>query len=831
MRRAFWVALSAVAAVLGAETDRLGEANSFVDETVAYAEKLAEKGWAGLALVTYSEALARAPTTADVREIHFRLGRLNFKRGAFKASAQSFAAFMTEGSEDERHVDALYWGAESHYALAQYQKALDLFDRCMSACADERDERYVHSKYGAGWCLYKLEEYGKAAAHFAAFADTYFYYKLAPEAQLALGRAHGKMKKYDDACRAFKLVVDSGGSPEQQAQAYLGIACARFDDDRYVEAMASLEAVLNKHRDSKCVPEARWWKARILEEWGDGQRANDVLSSLARDYPRSKFGREAVVQIGNHLRKLPADQIKSETLSEDHLYGLAEAAYGEGDTDRAVELYEQMVLAFPKGNRSADAHFRIGMCSSRAKDYAKAKEHFLRARAGSTMDEVTSEALYRAGQCAYRLKRYAEARELLTEAIDAEPSPNIEAHAQFLLGECLFQAGDYSGSAERQRQALALLADTDGELVHEAEFRLGVALHRAEQYGPATDAFRQFRTRFPENAHVPRAMFLEADSFIRQDKNVEAERLLTQYVERYPQDESYSQALLQLGYLAERVGRYDDALSHYWKLREAARDGKKLEVGQAEERICWALYRKGDTDSALRAFLALIRNHPDRKLKAETYNWIGLTLLRANRHRDAVLAFEGLVGQYAADKSKASLVEQAYYCAAQCHHAMGDEGSRLKTLQALVERFPKSRFIPAAKLAVADHCLKRGLSGKAELLYGEVARVSAGPLRAEALCKLGDALLAQRKHLDAQKVLSRVAALFDAPKTRVWALKARVGLGRCCEARGDRAGAVRHYRTVAQSKGEPGPVDEAKREAAARLLDLDEPDGPAEGQR
>jgi len=827
MRRTLWIGLTAAAAAIGVDA----ETQSLVDETVAYAEKLAEKGWTGLATVTYAEALAQAPATANVREIRFRLGHLNFKRGAFKASAQDFDAFLKEGPEGDRRVDALYWSAESRYALAQYREALGLFSQCMSACADERDERYVHSKYGAGWCQYKLGHHGKAAVHFAAFVDQYFYYKLAPEAQLALGRAHGKMKKYDDACRAFKLVLDSEASSEQQAQAYLGIACARFDDDRYVEAMASLEAVLSKHADSACVPEAQWWKARILEEWGDAQRANRVLSELAREHPRSKFGREAVIKIGNHLRKLPADQIKSETLSEDHLYGLAEAAYNDGDTDRAVELYEQMVLAFPKGNRLADAHFRIGMCASRAKDYAKAKEHFLNARSGSTVGEVTSEASYRAGQCAYRLEQYARARKLLTEAIDAQPSPNIEAHAQFLLGECLFQAEDYPGSAARHERALALLAGTEVELVQEAQFRLGVALHRAGQHERAASALRQLRARFPKNAHVPRAMFLEADSFVRQDKNADAERLLGQYVERYPQGESYRQALLQLGYLAERAERFDDALSHYWKLRDTTRDGGAPETGEAEERICWALFRKGDLDSALPAFLALIRAHPVRKLKAETYNWIGLTLLRADRHRDAVVAFERLVGQYGADESRTSLVEQAHYCAAQCYHATGAEESRLKTLRALMSSFPKSRFIPAAKLAIGDHCLKRGDSKKAGLLYGQVARASAGPLRAEALCKLGDALLAQQKHLDAQKVLSRVAALFDTPKTRVWALRARVGLGRCCEARADRAEAARHYRSVAQAKDGQGPVDEVKREAAARLLALDDQDRKEEGQR
>ena len=790
-------------------------------ESIAYAEKLVEKRWPELAIIVYEDVLEHAPKHEQIGDVCFKLGRLNFGRDAFSKSAANFEQFLAMTPRGDRRVDALYWAAESHYAAHGYHDALKAFEQCMKECADARDEKYVHSTYGAGWCYFKLKQYSRAVEHFSCFTDKYFYYELAPEAQLALGRAYVELKRYDDACKAFALVIESGASAEQQAQAYLATGRARFDGERYVEALTALDHVLGKLPESKAVPAAMWWKASILKHWQRDRDASEVFAELAKRHPRSEYGRKAVVELGNHLSHLPPGEIDKQMLREEHMFGLAEAAYREGKLDAAVGRYEALLKSHPQGSRAPAAHFKIGMCLMRGGKLEQAKDRFLAMRAQFPKSELATQAAYRAGHCAYQLGHYPQARELIEKVIAAGASADVAAQARFLLGECLAQAGAYGDAVKRYREALDM---ADGqELAQEAQFRLAWALYQAKEFEQAAGAFQKFRAKSGESAHAGRALYLEADSLLRGGKQAEAEALLKLYVKQHPKEKSCADALYQLGRLAELAGRLDEALAHYWQMRAlGASAGNAASDGLAEERICWVLYRKGDEKAALDGFLNVIREWPKRKLHAETYNWIGVSLLRADRHQDAEVVFGRLIEHWGADKSAAALVEQAIFSRAQCHQAMGDGKAQLADLQALMTRFPESRFGPAAKLATADTYAAGGKGEQAASLYREVARSSTGLLHAEALCKLGLVMAKQREYAKAALLLRRVVVLFDAPKTRLWALRARVGLGQCCEALGQWDAALKHYQDVVEAKPDTSAIAQLKREAATRLLQCGE---------
>ena len=215
-----------------------------------------------------------------------------------------------------------------------------------------------------------------------------------------------------------------------------------------------------------------------------------------------------------------------------------------------------------------------------------------------------------------------------------------------------------------------------------------------------------------------------------------------------------------------------------------------------------------------------MQDSPDRKLSAETYNWLGLSLYRAGRASDARVALQRLLMHWADDKSKAALVEQAYYWLAMCYQAEGREEPRVNTLKALAAKFPASQFVPAAKLAIADRHVEQGRHALAEPLYRDVAKLTAGALQAEALCKLGETLLRQGKHRDAVKVLARVAIVFDAPQTRTWALRAGLAAGQCYEALGDARQAEAQYRAPAKAPEEGADVAKLRQQAAAHLRRL-----------
>lgn len=784
-------------------------------ESLAYAQKLSEKGWTRLAGLVYEDVLAHAPPQVQTAQVRFELAHSLFKNRQFHESATHFEALVESHPGPSRLAEALYWAGESHYAAGRCDKALAAFQRCMDTCTDTRDEKYVHSHYGSGWCHYKLGHYEQAAAHFKTFAERYFYYKLASDAQLALGRSLAKLKQYDDACRALNVVVAHPGSDEQQAEAYLAIGRVRFDEQRYVEAMAAFDSLLSKHPESDLVPPALWWKARSFQEWGQLDRASQVFGELARLYPQSLYGREAVVRLGERLSQLPTGQADPDMLPEDHLFALAEAAYRAHDFDRGVKLYEQTLERFPKGTRTAHAQFQLGLCHMRGKRYEAALERFLAVLKDHSGSELRGQATRHAARCAFHLGRYAQAQKLLEGLLAGQPTDDVAGRARFLLAECQVQNGDYASAAENYEQALAL--SLDESLLEEANWRMGTSRYHAQQFLQAGAVLGEFRGNFPSSARVGEALYLEADSRLRCGKQDKAGALLAQYVELQPPGEHLAQAHYQLGWIAERTGRLNEALTQY---RRAARKAEAPD-GQAHERVCWVLWALDDKPAALDAFAELIRRWPKRKLSPQTYNWVSLHLLEAKRYADAVVAFEQLLAHSGRDPAKVALVEQAHHCLAQCYLALGEQDARLVHLRTLVGQFPESRFATPAKLALADHEAGQGRGAQAAALYRAVARVSSGPVQAEALVKLGETMVEGRDRARAENILNRVAVVYDSPQTRYWALRARLAAGACAHAASRDQAAERHYRAVADAAEGSPAIEELRREAMARLLERD----------
>ncbi len=792
-------------------------------ESLAYAQKLARRGWPDLAAVVYEDVLAHQPPPRGVGEILLRLGRLYFETAAYDKSEQCFKRILAAHPTGARRVEALYWAGESAYAAKKYGDALRCFQQCMAAAGDDRSPIFVHAKYGAGWCLFQLGRYEEAIEQFKAFSDKYFYYKLAAEAQLALGRAYARLERYDEACDAFRLAAKEASKPEVQAQALLAIGEARFAQQRYGEAQAALDAVLKKFSRSRAAPAARWRLAQIYEQWDQRVKAMKAYRELARLYPRTEFGRRAVLKLGEALKNVSPEEAARMGLGEDNLFGLAEAAFREGRLADAAAAYEQQLRRFPRGVRAAEAQFKLGLCLLNKKDYEAAAPRFLAALEANPSEALWIQAAYRAAHCAYKLKQFDRARRLAASVLARRAPRDLAARARFLLGECQFQAKEFADAAESYR--LALRPPAPAELVEEAMFRRALSLYRSGRDAEAAAAASEFRNRFPASGQASEALYVQADSERLAGRVKDAMEHFADYAER-PDARSRAAALFELARLLEKAGRREDALEGYRRARAAAQRARDRRVGAlAEERIAWMLYAAGRRQEAADAFLALVRRWPDRRLSAETYNWLGLRLFRAGRPADARRAFEGLITHWAGDKSKAALVEQAYYWLAKCHEAAGDEAARVSTLKALLAAFPHSRFAPLAKLAAADYYMAAGRPAQADPLYRDAASSAAGALQAEALCKLGEALLKEDKPKEALAPLAKVAIVFDAPATRGWALRASVAAGRACELLGKLDQAREFYRAAADAADAPADAARWRSEARRRLRRLAERKG------
>ena len=433
--------------------------------------------------------------------------------------------------------------------------------------------RYLHYEFheAAAACLEQLRELAPADFQWAYF-------------ELLLHIATGDL----EAARASAeeaLVIQPDDPPTLIRLAELHVAAGDVD-----AAEAAYEAAIAAYPESAT---ARVGMGYIALERGDPARALQIFQEVAASQPE---GSEANHHVGLAYRALgDADRAaeawrlnqdilipmydplleRLRPLEEDVTLPLdrAVAAAAEGDHERAVELYEEILEASEDDD---EAHFRLAGSLLVLGEDERGEHHLRRAIA---LNAEHAGAHFALAMVLDRGGRRTESAVHLERAVDLAPD-NLEARralAALLVG---------SGRAdEAANQLQALVALTPDDL--QARFNLGLMLFQAGRYAEARTALEAALERFPTdlaNRHLlARLLAVSPEEGVRD--GARAVELAQSVVDEQP-------ALDHLETLAmamAEAGRFDDAVTWQQRALEAERQAAGGNSPQRLDRL--ALYR------------------------------------------------------------------------------------------------------------------------------------------------------------------------------------------------------------------------------------------------
>ena len=264
-------------------------------------------------------------------------------------------------------AEAAFFVGEAWFALREAQKAVDAYQ-----IAADNPECVVgaEAKYKMGFTLLREGNIADAAIAFGRLVKEHQKHALSGEGTFLYGECLFRLGRYDEAIEQFGALRSNQPLHEVSAKNLFRLGMALFQVDRYETADQILTELITTHPDFGNMSEAELWRGRSLAALDKTRAARQAFE---RVLSLDKGVLSARAHIGIGLLALNAEEVDdalSSFLKVSVLYGteaeVSEALYyagvcleKQGDSDRAVQQYNEILTRYPDGEWASKAQERL----------------------------------------------------------------------------------------------------------------------------------------------------------------------------------------------------------------------------------------------------------------------------------------------------------------------------------------------------------------------------------------------------------------------------------------------------------------------------------------
>lgn len=447
----------------------------------------------------YEQFLMDHPQHNLVPEIRYDLGWLYLKQKEFSKSIETFGVVTSRS--DELGQAALYQRSVAERLSGKEDTSLNTLNEVI--VRNLQNEWLCSALYDAGVLLFERGKFSKAKLYFQRLTTEYPKSEIYPDGCLLLGECLIVEGNFKDAMQWFdQAVLNQNASFETRVNARFRSAQCSLRLKNFREATEKFGVFISTYQKHPKTIEARYWQA------------------------------EAAYRLGSYDSSFAAFQeVASSSVSKERevsLYGAAWSFYKLGFYTRAIELFEKLIVEFPKSNVTFDSRLRIADAYCMSKDYKKAIDSYrsvIRLYPDSTSIDY---AYYQLGMCYLKDGDISGSFNSFGEFIKALPKSPLADDAQFSLGWINERQKEYS-EAIKEFQKLVREYPTS-ELVPLAYCELGDCFCTTKQYVPAEQAYLEVVRRYPQSMYADRATSSIRNSLSAQEKESDTTKVATDTV-------------------------------------------------------------------------------------------------------------------------------------------------------------------------------------------------------------------------------------------------------------------------------------------------------------
>lgn len=643
-----------------------------------------------LALAAFEKVLATHPGSEFAAYAREGIAWCHFEQKAWESALIAFQQVVTDYPASKPAAEAQLRIADCLYHLERWSEAAPIYERI---AADRTSKWAAEALY---WLARTYERQGDAEAALAAYRRLVAEWPASSrlvDSQLRIGRLEAAAGRPEAAAAAYKAAADAAGEQGDKLQAVVGLAWAKYQQDKSDESLAEVDRLLRQTAQSPMAQELGCQVAYLYYAAGKHQSALDLLETLIASNPRSTRLGEMLYLAGACHDKL-GNQAKAEELyqraivdgEQTEYAGYATAALVDlcarrGNLDQARSLAEALEKSGASTDARAYALSAIAEALYRDQRHAEAIPFYLRA-----LELAPDGPAAPAAQLGLAWAKLAAGDPTAGEAFRAvaQRYPRSEAARRapeglLAVGEKLFAEGKFAEAQEYYQRVVDDFGDSD--CAGAAHYKLGWSLLKQEQPELALPHFLQAADKPGLEAVIADARYQAARMLVDQGDFPQASSLLEPFADMYRVSERRPAALALLGRARLELGQHDPAAAVFRMVLDQYPDHPAAaEAWLGMGRI----HRKqGHLDQALTAL--------DKALAIAT----GPTGAEAQYELAACYLDRGDTRRAAEEFLKVAILypherwaARAQYEAGQCYEQLQDTDSAIRTYRVVVRDYP-----------------------------------------------------------------------------------------------------------------------------------------------
>ncbi|RKX70543.1 hypothetical protein DRP53_04695 [candidate division WOR-3 bacterium] len=552
-----------------------------------------------LTLAPSSEKVERLLGAAYYRQGEYELGIEHFRKAkASKEVARGYLALKKpqaaiDALAEAKDYDGVLYRAEIRYQIGDYEGALSDYLKALSL--KDRPE----PAYGAGWALYRLNDYDGAVRYFQIVTGRFPQSPLADDAWLTIGDIYLSQKRYSDALLAYQGVSKTS-TCYQTALFRIGLTYLR--QNNYTKAIDYFARIKSD--------EARYMTGYSYFQLGKYQSA---LGVLARISDTSRYFFPALQMIGDCYFNSGDDESALQSYlrlyrDQDSLPYLISALDGlkwvyerRGDRKGYLSLLDSLAGRESRPIVLAELHLRLarGLIGT---DRKLAHRHLNFVIENSTSDQHRGEALLLLTD---DLLKKGDFDSALTTARRLNRIPGYREQGLILLLKGL-------SATKKYRQMISVAEGLKDQSLR--YYYLGIAWKNLGRIDLAIRNLRKMLDSQPEGGIAGLAYWELARIKMAQKSYSEAEGLLRNAIKFSP-DSIAGRAQFSLGDVMRKVGKLRDAIVEYRRIEYLFPQMEQL-ISKAYLRIGECYESLGEKEKAIQSYRYLKERYPESQWAA-----------------------------------------------------------------------------------------------------------------------------------------------------------------------------------------------------------------------
>lgn len=495
------------------------------------------------AVSAYQDYLKNFPNDSQVPTATFRLGMALFRLGQFDGAKASLEGIVDGHKTEDVFRPALLALGDLHFQRGEWKPAERYLSAYLTAGQDARSADDALLKLGLA--LQRQQREDEAVAVYDQLIEGFPDSPQRLQAIFEKGQSLVTLNRAHDARNAFQRVLDEGGDTRFAAYALNHLATIATQDKDYEEAAKLYKLAAKSDAQGTIQADAGFQQGMNLmaaQQFGKAEKAFDQFLAQNEDHPRVDEAQAqraiALARQNQHAKAIEA------------INGITSNATANLEPSLKASLQYEKAWCLKSLDRNQEA----------SQVYAALLNEGL---AG----EFNTHAAVELAGLFMNDKRFKQASRLLRPIYDqlasADDSTPVSLREQltYRLGVSEFELGNMAGTAEVFNSFEQQFENSD--LIASTHFYAGEAFFQIGQYSDSVRHLSRVTKFFKDDPVYEPSLLRLGESLSAAQKWSKSERVFNEYLERFPDSESWYQAQFGIGWALEHQKRYEDGIRAY----------------------------------------------------------------------------------------------------------------------------------------------------------------------------------------------------------------------------------------------------------------------------